>query len=140
MCIPNPYGIETVSIYTDTDRDHRQRHRQDTNPETEKDLDCAPRNGTDGAVGRKGLWKKEGVISVKDAAYRANKSPDTIARWCQRYGIGKQLHLNAPWRVDPVGLAIVIAGDADALLAYRSGDQDSIAITPYQKPFRLDWR
>jgi hypothetical protein len=133
MRIPNPYGIETVSIYTDTDKDHRQRPRQDTNPEREKDLDYVPRNGTIVDVERKGLWKKEGAISVKEAAYRANKSPDTIARWCQRYGIGKQLHSKAPWRVDPVGLTIVIAGDGDALTAYQAGDFGSCLIQPYRE-------
>jgi hypothetical protein len=133
MSVPDAYGIQTVSIYTDTDRDHRERPRQDTNPERDKDLDYGPRNGIIGKVERNGLWRKEGPISVKEAAFRANKSSDTIARWCQRYGIGKQLHSKASWRVDPLGLAIVMAGDADALVAYRSGDQESAALTRYLK-------
>lgn len=57
-------------------------------------------------------------ITLKEAAGIAGVSPDTVARWCKRYGIGKQLHPNAPWRVDPVGLMIVMAGDAEALASY----------------------
>ncbi len=58
------------------------------------------------------------LLTLKEAAHLAGVSPDTIARWCKRYGIGRQLHAKAPWRVDPAGLAIVMSGDADALAAY----------------------
>ncbi|MER9755409.1 hypothetical protein NKJ46_18465 [Mesorhizobium sp. M0166] len=58
------------------------------------------------------------TLTLQQAAGIAGVSPDTIARWCKRYGIGKQLHSKAPWRVDPVGLAIVVAGDAGALAQY----------------------
>lgn len=59
-------------------------------------------------------------ITLQQAAGIAGVSPDTVARWCKRYGIGKQLHRKAPWRVDPAGLAIVAAGDAEALRRYQS--------------------
>ncbi len=59
-------------------------------------------------------------LSLKQAAGIAEVSPDTVARWCKRYGIGKQLHPNAQWRVDEEGLRIVMAGDAEALAAYRA--------------------
>lgn len=59
-------------------------------------------------------------LTLKQAAGIAGVSPDTVARWCKRYGIGKQLHSKAPWRVDPVGLAIVAAGDAAALSQYHA--------------------
>ncbi|TPK85321.1 hypothetical protein [Mesorhizobium sp. B2-4-17] len=52
-------------------------------------------------------------------------------RWCKREGIGKQLRPKAPWRVDPVGLAIVIAGDHVALEAYQAGELNSLAIVRY---------
>jgi hypothetical protein len=58
-------------------------------------------------------------ITLQQAAGIAGVSPDTVARWCKRYGIGKQLHPKAPWRVDPVGLAIVASGDGVALAGYR---------------------
>lgn len=61
----------------------------------------------------------EKPITLKQAAGRAGVSPDTVARWCKRYGIGKQLHAKAPWRVDPAGLAIVSSGDADSLKQYQ---------------------
>jgi len=61
------------------------------------------------------------LLTPKQAAGIANVSPDTVIRWCERHGIGKHLHPKAPWRVDPVGLAIVIAGDPDALAEYQNG-------------------
>lgn len=57
-------------------------------------------------------------LALKQAAGIAGVSPDTVARWCKRYGIGKQLHSKARWRVDEVGLRIVMAGDGDALSSY----------------------
>ena len=69
----------------------------------------------------------ETPLTLQRAAGIAGTSAETIARWCKRYGIGKQLHPKAPWRVDPVGLAIVMAGDGNALANYqgcaRSTDQ-----------------
>lgn len=61
-------------------------------------------------------------LTLQQAAGIAGVSPDTIARWCKRYGIGKQLHSKAPWRVDPCGLDIVAAGDADRLAEYLRKD------------------
>ncbi|CAI2932443.1 protein of unknown function [Aminobacter niigataensis] len=58
-------------------------------------------------------------LTLQQAAGIAGVSPDTIARWCKRYGIGKQLHWKAPWRVDPIGLEIVAKGDGPALAAYE---------------------
>lgn len=66
-------------------------------------------------------------LTLKQAAGIAGVSPDTVARWCKRYGIGKQLHSKAPWRVDPDGLAIVAAGDAEALCAYQGNHLLTIA-------------
>jgi hypothetical protein len=58
-------------------------------------------------------------LTLKQAAGIAGVSPDTVARWCRRYGIGKQLHSKAPWRVDAEGLAIVAAGDSVSLTLYQ---------------------
>lgn len=64
-------------------------------------------------------------LTLQQAAGIAGVSPDTVARWCKRYGIGMQLHTKAPWRVDPVGLAIVAAGDSASLKLYQQrGQQD----------------
>ncbi len=57
-------------------------------------------------------------LTLQQAAGIAGVSPDTVARWCRRYGIGKQLHPKAPWRVDAEGLAAVAAGDAAALRTF----------------------
>jgi malonyl CoA-acyl carrier protein transacylase len=59
-------------------------------------------------------------VTLQQAAGIAGVSPDTIARWCKRYGIGKQLHPKAPWRVDSRGLSIVISGDAEALASFHA--------------------
>jgi hypothetical protein len=63
---------------------------------------------------------KQKPLTLQQAAGIVGVSPDTIARWCKRYGIGKQLHRKAPWRVDPAGLAIVAAGDAEALAKHHA--------------------
>lgn len=68
--------------------------------------------------------KAEGPISLTVAARRAGKTPETIANWCRRYGIGKQMGPKMPWRVDPEALACVIEGDAERLaghLAQKDG-------------------
>ncbi len=65
-------------------------------------------------------------LTLKQAAGIAGVSPDTVARWCRRYGIGKQLHSKAPWRVDPIGLAIIAAGDGAALEEYQHGHSHEI--------------
>jgi hypothetical protein len=70
-------------------------------------------------------------ISVAHAARRADVSKDTVQRWCRQYGIGKQLAPHSPWRVDPLGLIIVMNGDGDALEAYRAGNMTASAIKPY---------
>lgn len=70
-------------------------------------------------------------LNIKAAAYRAGKSPSTIARWSQTYGIGRQLHPNAPWRIDALGLEILAAGDGKALEAYRAGEWSAEALQPY---------
>ncbi|MER8689367.1 hypothetical protein [Mesorhizobium sp. M1136] len=70
-------------------------------------------------------------ISVSIAAGRAGVVPETIVRWCKEHGIGKQLRRKAPWRVDPLGLAIVIAGDGETLDAYRRCEWDNPLIIRY---------
>lgn len=82
-------------------------------------MNAHPQNGTDII---RGAGAAPRPLTLQQAAGIAGVSPDTVARWCKRYGIGKQLHRKAPWRVDPVGLTIIIAGDAEALAAYRYRD------------------
>lgn len=76
-------------------------------------------------------------ISVSIAAARAGTVPETIVRWCKRDGIGKQLRPKAPWRVDPVGLAIVLAGDGEALAAYHAGALSEAGIQRYTDMARM---
>ena len=81
------------------------------------------------------LWPRP--ISVSIAAGRAGTVPETIVRWCKREGIGKQLRPKAPWRVDPVGLAIVLAGDQEAMTAYRAGDLTTLEFERYAEIVRM---
>lgn len=69
--------------------------------------------------------KSEGPISLTVAARRAGTTPETIARWCKRYGIGRQLHPRAPWRVDPVALEYVMAGEGAKLDAYQRQQEEA---------------
>lgn len=80
-------------------------------------------------------WPKP--IKVSAAASRAGTVPETIVRWCKRDGIGKQLRPKAPWRVDPVGLAIVMAGDGVALAIFQSGDLSHRHIQQYAETARM---
>ena len=58
-------------------------------------------------------------LTLQQTAGIAGVSPDTVACWCGRYGIGKQLHAKAPWRLDTEELAAVAAGDSGALASFR---------------------
>ncbi len=80
-------------------------------------------------------------LTLKQAAGIAGVSPDTVARWCKRYGIGKQLHPNAPWRVDLVGLKSVADGDAVALAQFRDKTETlSSAPNPIDHSEGDQWR
>lgn len=70
-------------------------------------------------------------LTLQQAAGITGVSPDTVARWCRRYGIGKQLHPKAPWRVDLLGLAIVAAGDSEALISYQAGNHKHPCLLRY---------
>lgn len=80
-------------------------------------------------------WPKP--ISVSTAATRAGVVPETIVRWCKRDAIGKQLRPKAPWRVDPVGLGIVMAGDGEALAVFQGGDFAHLKIQHYAEMARM---
>jgi hypothetical protein len=71
------------------------------------------------------------LLMPKVAAALARVDESTIVRWAQRYGIGSQLRKHGPWRIDPLGLQIVMNGDAAALEAYKAGSLDDPAIAPY---------
>jgi hypothetical protein len=71
------------------------------------------------------------TTNIKTAAALANASPDSVARWCRRYGIGHQLEPKTPWRVSLPALRMVIACDTKALEAFRAGDRNSDLVRPY---------
>ena len=64
---------------------------------------------------------KPKLLNLKEAAAQAGVCPETVARWGKRYGIAKQMHPKAPWRVDPEALAFVAAGDVQGLRNYQKG-------------------
>ncbi|RWO54149.1 hypothetical protein [Mesorhizobium sp.] len=63
---------------------------------------------------------KPKLLNLKEAAAIAGVCPETVARWGKRHGIAKQMHSKAPWRVDPVALAFVAAGDVEGLQEYQA--------------------
>ena len=72
-------------------------------------------------------------LTLKQAAFLANSSPDTVARWARRFGIGRQVEPGARWLISEPGLRMVLAVDADALEAFRAGDRSSSLVLPYLK-------
>lgn len=70
-------------------------------------------------------------LNLKAAARIANVSPDTVARWAKRYGIGRQLAPNMPWVISEPALRMVAAVDEPALIAFRGGDRSSQLVSPY---------
>jgi hypothetical protein len=71
------------------------------------------------------------TISTYEAAAIVGKSRDTVIRWVLKYGIGKRMDSRSEWRIDPLGLAMVANGDADALKAWQAGDLDAQAVRKY---------
>jgi hypothetical protein len=71
------------------------------------------------------------TISLKEAAYHAGVSDDTVRRWSNRYGIGRQLSPGTPWRVSLPALQMLLACDEPALEAFRAGDRSGALVRPY---------
>jgi hypothetical protein len=71
------------------------------------------------------------ILSLKQAAYASEKSPDTAARWARRFGIGRQIERHSAWAISQTGLLIVMSGDRPALDAFRSQDWRSPVLVPY---------
>ena len=43
---------------------------------------------------------REAEVGVKDAAHIAGRDPDTVRRWAQRYGIGRQIGgTHGEWKI-----------------------------------------
>lgn len=71
------------------------------------------------------------IVTVKQAAHLCAVSGDTIIRWCRRYGIGRQLSKNDPWRISRPAALMVLACDLEALEALRGGDRSSAVVAGY---------
>lgn len=71
------------------------------------------------------------ATTLKEAAAIARVSPETVRRWCSRYGIGRQIERGASWRVSKPGLLMVCRGDERALTAFFKGDRSSPAVSRY---------
>jgi hypothetical protein len=47
-----------------------------------------------------------------------------------------QLNRKSPWRVDPLALEIVMAGDAQALADFKAGDFGGLTLLAYRERLR----
>ena len=71
------------------------------------------------------------VLTIREAARLANRSPDTISNWCRDYGIGRQLKPGVPWRVSGPALRMVLACDLEALEVFRERGFENSVVRPY---------
>ncbi len=70
------------------------------------------------------------VMTLRQAAQRANKSESTMRSWCIERGLGRRVG-DGPWNVSRVALAMFLDGDNNALRAYHAGDRSSPLVTQY---------
>lgn len=71
------------------------------------------------------------ILTLKGAARFARTAETTVARWARRYGIGRQLGPNAPWKISGPGLRMVMAADSVALEAFRARDLTNDRVRQY---------
>ena len=71
------------------------------------------------------------IISIKEAAYRADTSERTVRRWCFKHGIGRQAETGAPIQVSAVALEMRACGDDDALEKLRLNKRDDPRVLFY---------
>lgn len=82
------------------------------------------------------------IVSVTEAASYAGVSGETIRRWCQRFGIGRQFRGNGwrewRWQVSRPALRMVVTRDWEALEAFRCGDRTSPLVSRHFEPELLE--
>ena len=78
------------------------------------------------------------AITVKEAALRAGRSPQTLREWCARYNLGRRI--GGVWLISGPALAMFLEGDRMALRAYVAGDRSSPVVARYLARFGLSAR
>ncbi|MDO9416207.1 hypothetical protein [Pararhizobium sp.] len=77
------------------------------------------------------LIKLEEVLTLQQAAHRANKSVDTVKRLCRKHHIARQAGPHGRMEISAVALEMVIHGDLKALAQLRSGNRDDQMVRRY---------
>lgn len=78
------------------------------------------------------------VMTIAEAAIHAGKTPKTIRRWCDEFGISRQVRKNSPVQVSRIALDMVIHGDWPALERLKVGDRAHRLVTFYRVLADLD--
>jgi hypothetical protein len=78
------------------------------------------------------------VMTVAEAAAHAGKTTKTIRRWCDEFGISRQMRKNSPVHVSRIALDMVIHGDWPALERLKAGDRAHRLVTFYRVLADLD--
>lgn len=74
------------------------------------------------------------TLSLGEAALAAGVSQDTVARWCRRYGIGRQLTRGSRWRVSGPALRMLVACDTKTLEDFRDRRTELPSVAAYLSP------
>ncbi|MDX3976994.1 hypothetical protein [Shinella sp.] len=78
------------------------------------------------------------VMTIAEAAVHAGKTTKTIRRWCDEFGISRQVRKNSPVQVSRIALDMVIHGDWPALDCLKVGDRTHRLVTFYRVLANLD--
>lgn len=78
------------------------------------------------------------VMTIAEASAHAGKSTKTIRRWCEQFGIARQVRKNSPLQVSRIALDMVIHGDWPALERLKAGDRGHRLIGFYRTLADLD--
>lgn len=71
------------------------------------------------------------IISVGEAAFRANTTAKTIRRWCREYGIGRQATRCSPLQISSIALEMRVCGDDEALELLRENNRNHPTVMFY---------
>lgn len=83
------------------------------------------------------LMHADEVLSLKEAAHRANRSVDRMRRLVDEYGIGRQMGRAGRVEVSALALEMVLHGDDVALERLKGGDRSHPAVVVYLRHLGL---
>lgn len=77
------------------------------------------------------LFSSDEAVGLKEAAFIARRSVDTVRRWYDEHGIGRQAGPGAPIEISVVALQMVLHGDFGALDLLKAGDRSNPRVRQY---------